>query len=146
MSPNTGREWRDEFGLPESGAQTFFSSKADLKSAHPESSQAHVVRRAFDLLKLDGVLCRDRAPLIYFKSVQRIDSSEVVRLHRTFWNHGGAPIMVLVAPDEVHVYSGLVRPEPQTDASRQIRGLVERLDRASAALREFLPSVESGEF
>ena len=146
MSSITGREWRDEFGLPEPGAETFFSSKADLKTARLESSQAHVVRRAFDLLKLDGVLCRDRAPLIYFKRLQRIDSSEIVRLHRTFWNHGGAPILVLVAPNEVHVYSGLIRPEPQTDSSSQIRSLVARLDRASAALREFLPSVESGEF
>lgn len=146
MSSNTGREWRDEFGLPEPGAETFFSSKADLKTAHPESSQAHVVRRAFDLLKLDGVLCSDRAPLIYFKKVQRIDNREIVRLHRTFWNHGGAPILVLVAPDDVHFYSGLVRPEPQTRAAGPIPSLVERLDRASVALREFLPSVESGEF
>src|SRR4051812_44624235 len=127
MSPNTRREWRDEFGLPEPGTETFFSSKADLNTARPESSQAHVVRRAFDLLKLDGVLCRDRAPLIYFKRVQRIDSREIAPLHRTFWNHGGAPILVLVAPDEVHVYSGLIRPEPQTDSSNQIPSLVERL-------------------
>ena len=116
MSPITGREWRDEFGLPEPGGETFFSSKADLKAAPPESSQAHVVRRAFDLLKLDGVFCSDRAPLIYFKKVQRIDNSEIVQLHRTFWNHGGAPVLVLVAPDDVHVYSGLIRPELQTDA------------------------------
>lgn len=146
MSPITGREWRDEFGLPEPGGETFFSSKADLKTASPESSQAHVVRRAFDLLKLDGVLCSDRAPLIYFKKVQRIDNSEVVQLHRTFWNHGGAPVLVLIAPNDVHVYSGLIRPEPQTHPPHQIPSLVERLDRASVALREFLPSVESGEF
>src|SRR3989304_2617237 len=130
MNPTTGREWREEFGLPEPGGETFFSSKADLKTAPPESSQAHVVRRAFDLLKLDGVLCSDRAPLIYFKKVQRIDNSEIVRLHRTFWNHGGAPVLVLIAPDDVHVYSGLIRPEPQTDASGRIPRPVEHPGRA----------------
>jgi hypothetical protein len=140
------KQWRREFGLPEPGGNVFFASKADLKTAGPESSQAHVVRRAFDLLKLDGVLCTDKTPLVYFKQVRRIDKAEILLLHRTFWNHGGAPILVLIAPQDVHVYSGLVRPVSETDTQGRISGLVERLDRASSALTEFLPAVESGEF
>ena len=111
-----------------------------------DASQSHVLRRAFDLLKLDGVLCAENIPLVYFKEVKRIETGEVARLHRKFWNHGGAPILVLIAPDEVHIYSGLVRPLPQADTIGNIPALVLTLDRASSVIQEFLPTVESGEF
>jgi len=110
------------------------------------ASQGHVVRRAFDLLKLDGVLCTENTPLVYFKQVKRVETAEVAALHRKFWNHGGAPVLLLVTPDEVHVYSGLIRPIPQADPSGAVHGLVETLDRTSTAIGEFLPAVESGEF
>ena len=88
--------------------QAGYTTAADAMSSFPQrpfpgqldpgahdASQAHVARRAFDLLHLDGVLCADRAPLVYFKWVSRIDNLEIAALHRTFWNHGGAPILVV---------------------------------------------------
>jgi N-6 DNA Methylase len=146
MSIATEKDWQKEFGIEDAAPKTFFASKADLNAPGADASQAHVVRRAFDLLELDGVLCTENTPLVYFKQVKRIKTAEVAGLHRKFWNHGGAPVLVLVAPDQVHVYSGLVRPIPEADSGRAIRGLVETLDRASAAIGEFLPAVESGEF
>lgn len=130
----------------QAGGATFFASKEDLRNAPTEFSQAHVAGRAFDLLELDGVLCADGAPLVYFKQIARVDNSEVVRLHRTFWNHGGAPILVLIAPNDVHVYSGLIRPVPEAKTPTPIPSLIQRLERASDALKEFLHAVESGEF
>ena len=144
MNATTGRQWQEEFGLAEHGG-LFLATKADLKSAAPKASQAHVARRAFDLLKLDGVLCTDSAPLVYFKLVKRIDNAKIVTLHRTFWNHGGAPILALIAPNEVHIYSGFVRPAPGTESAQRIPAFVETLERASSGLKEFLPAVESGE-
>jgi N-6 DNA Methylase len=141
----TDKDWPEEFGIGHGGAKVFFTSKAELNAPGTEASHGHVLRRAFDLLKLDGILCTENIPLIYFKQMKRIETAEVARLHRKFWNHGGAPILVLVASNEVHVYSGLVRPVAETDRGR-IPGLVESLNRASSALREFLPAVESGEF
>lgn len=146
MSVSANKGWRNEFGIASDGPKVFFGSKAELDAPGVDASQGHVVRRAFDLLKLDGVLCTENTPLVYFKEVKRIETEEVSRLHRKFWNHGGAPILVLVAPDQVHVYSGLIRPLRQADPSGTVRGLVETLDRASAAIGEFLPAVESGEF
>ena len=146
MSVTSKKDWRSEFGIDSRGPTVFFASKAELNAPGVGASQGHVVRRAFDLLKLDGILCAENTPLVYFKQVTQIDPAEVMRLHRTFWNHGGAPILVLVAPAQVHIYSGLIRPLPQTDRDGNIHGFVETLDRASSALREFLPAVESGEF
>ncbi len=138
--------WRIEFGIGESEPKSFFANKAELHASGVDASQSHVLRRAFDLLKLDGVLCTENIPLVYFKYVKRIDPKEIASLHRKFWNHGGAPILVLVAQDQVHIYSGLVRPLPETGSFADIPALVETLDRASAAIREFLPTVETGEY
>src|ERR1039458_395716 len=143
MKANT---WRSEFGIKDGRPKAFFASKAELQAPDAAASQSHVLRRAFDLLKLDGILCAENIPLVYFKEVKRIEPEEVARLHKKFWNHGGAPILVLVAPDQVHIYSGLVPPSPQQDTISNIPAFVKRLDRASAAIKEFLPTVESGEF
>ena len=146
MSVSATNDWRSEFGIASAAPKDFFTSKAELSAPGMTASQAHVLRRAFDLLELDGVLCTENTPLVYFKQVKRIELEEVARLHRTFWNHGGAPILVLVATDQVQIYSGLVRPLPQSDPNGTIPALVQILERASVAIKEFLPTVESGEF
>lgn len=146
MTLGAEKDWREEFGLDQADAKLFFAGEEDVAQKGGPASQAHVLRHAFELLELDGVLCTEHAPLIYFKKVDRIDATDVADLHRTFWNHGGAPVLVIITRDEVHVYSGLVRPEPKSDQPRSIPALVETLRRASAELRELLPALESGEF
>jgi N-6 DNA Methylase len=146
MSVPANNAWRTEFGIASTGPKDFFASKAELNAPGMIASQGHVLRRAFDLLGLDGVLCTANTPLVYFKQVQRIDPAEVARLHKTFWNHGGAPILVIMAPDQIQIYSGLVRPLPHTDPAGSIPSLVDTMDWSSAALRQFLPTVESGQF
>jgi hypothetical protein len=138
--------WRSDLGLGAGRADGFFASKADLDSVDGVIPHAHVIRRAFDLLDLNGVLCDQAAPLVYFKVVDRIRDAKALELHRRFWNHGGAPILALIAPSEVHIYSALARPSDRSDAEGRSAGLVTTIDRASVALREFLPAVESGEF
>jgi hypothetical protein len=146
MTLGAEKDWREEFGLDLADASLFFADKTDVARRGGPASQAHVIRHAFDLLGLDGALCTEHAPLIYFKKVNRIDATTVLELHRKFWNHGGAPVLVLITRDDVHVYSGLVRPELQTAHSGSIPALVETLRRASVELRELLPALESGEF
>src|SRR5438105_12858875 len=106
MSATAGTAWREDFGIKQKRSAHFFGGNDDLRTAGVRVPQAHVIRRAFDLLKLDGVLCSENAPLVYFKQVERIEAQESVRLHRDFWNHGGAPLLVLIDPWNVHIYSG----------------------------------------
>src|SRR5260370_272375 len=115
MSVSANNGWRSEFGIASAGPKDFFASKEELNAPGMTASQGHVLRRAFDLLELDGVLCTENTPLVYFKQVNRVEPAEVARLHRTFWNHGGAPILVLIAPDQVQIYSGLVRPQADSN-------------------------------
>lgn len=147
MSTAVDDDWRSEFGIVADGAKRFFTSPSDLNTSGVATPQTYVVRRAFELLALDGVLCSETAPLVYFKRVDHIETAEVARLHRAFWNHGGAAVLVLVAPDQVHVYSSLSKPRlAGKGPDAPMLGLVETLKRASSALRKFLPAVQSGEY
>jgi hypothetical protein len=84
-----------------------------------------------------------KTPIIYFRQVERIEAAEVARLHRLFWNQGVAPLLVLIAQDQVHVYSGLTDVRGSGD---QDCGLVETLSRIGDRLQAFILSVESGQY
>lgn len=143
MSAEIAGNWREDFGIDSGRCSNFFSGKDDLTSSNP---QAHVLRHAFDLLELNGVLCSENTPLIYFKLVDAIRTKDMQKLHREFWNHGGAPILVVVSKDQVHVYSGMSRPVSHDWSKDELPSLVSKLNRVKEGLREFIVSVESGEF
>jgi hypothetical protein len=139
MSRAPSTTWQEQFGLDRRRPPEFFSRGEGLPADTP---QAHLVQRGFDDLSLDGVLCTTNTPLVYFRRVSHIDADSVAALYRSFWHHGGAPVLVIVSDDEVHVYSGLTLPQIDSSSS----GLVAKLNRVTDDLQEFLLSVESGEF
>lgn len=144
MTTATQKDWKEEFGLDGRKPPSLFTSKEELTPATP---QAHLLRRAFELLELDGVLCTDHSPLIYFKQVKRITAEAAYKLHKQFWNHGGAPVLVLISDTDVHVYSGMSRPGESAPAgSDELPSHIETLNRVADALRTFLTAVESGEY
>lgn len=145
MTARTAMAWRSEFGITDDRSDRFFASVEDLRKRATSAPHAHVLRRAFDLLGLDGVLCDQGAPVVYFKQLEALRRADVVDLHRRFWNHGGASILVLISPTEVQVHSGFSRPTRPVGLTG-LPSLVETIDRASSALRGFLPSVETGAF
>lgn len=140
------KDWRKEFGLDVRAAPNFFSGSGDVDAAGNAAPQPLLLRRAFEQLKLDGVLCQDRAPIIYFRVVAKIESSEVARIQRLFWNQGVAPILVLIDENEVHVYSSLAQPKRATTDQPQASGFVEKLNRVGDELQRFILSVESGDY
>jgi hypothetical protein len=150
MTAAPGTEWLQEFGLSDRTPPSFFARTEALDAAGAGTPQPHALRRAFQLLELDGILCQEAAPAIstptiYFRQVERIDPVEVAGLHRLFWNQGVAPLLVLIAPDQVHVYSGLTPPEAAVGEG-PAASFVERLNRVTTELRAFIVAVESGEY
>ena len=139
----TPTNWTEEFGLDARQPPNLFTSKSQIT---PSTPQAHLLRRAFDVLKVDGILCVDHTPLAYFKLLKRITPGIVFKLHKQFWNHSGASLLVLVTDDSVHVYSGMTRPEPESDTAADPSSLVVSLQRIADGLKEFIIAVESGEF
>jgi hypothetical protein len=143
MTSRTDNDWVEEFGIDRNSYPLFFRSDQDIDAASP---QAHTLRHAFSLLELDGVLCSESAPLIYFKRVEAFSADEIWRLNQKFWNHGGAPILVLIAGDAIQIHSGMSRPTAQDEPHVELPSFVAQIDRVARALREFLISVETGAF
>ena len=146
MAATIQKDWRKEFGLDERKPPQFFSGVDQLDEAAGKAPQPHALRRAFEQLDIDGVFCQEPSPVIYFRQVAKIDAAGIVELHRAFWNQGIAAILVVIAPDEVHIYSGLVPPADTAPEAGQTPGCVETLKRVQGQLRSFLLSVESGEY
>lgn len=146
MTSTSHRDWTSDFGIDRRKPPTYFAGTADLDAAGSTVPQVHVLRRAFEDLKINGVLCQNGNPVIYFRLVDRIEPKRVFDVHRSFWNQGVAPILVLVAPDEVHVYSGLSRPTLHPQPGKEPAGLVQKLRRVTSELQAFILTVETGEY
>ncbi len=146
MTNQPSTDWRNEFGLGGLHPPSFFANVAEIDQAGVSAPQAHTLRRAFEQLDIDGVLCQDKSPVIYFRHVDRIEADEVEALHRRFWNQGVAPVLVLIAPDQVHVYSGLAEPANGQPKSTKAGSLVETINRVTVDLQNFILAVESGEY
>ena len=127
-------DWRKEFGIEGREPPFFFSSSQEVDETGSAAPTPHALQRAFEELELDGVLCLEKTPTIYFREVEQIESVEVTKLHRLFWNQGVAPILVLIAPNQVHVYSGFTLPRNAESTASQDHQLVESLNRVSDQL------------
>jgi hypothetical protein len=147
MNDAATSDWRNEFGLTDWTPPRFFATAADLDTPDALVPQAHALRRAFERLGLNGVLCLDNSLVIYFKEIERLDPEEARTLHRQFWNQGLSPVLVLIEPTQVHVYSGLATPPGEDESLDEGDRLVIRLSRIAQAaeLHQFILAVESGE-
>jgi hypothetical protein len=132
--------WLSEFGLASRTPPSLFLNKNQVTAEIP---QGHLLRRAFETLGVDAILCTDDVPIVYFKLMTTMTAARVRSLHKQFWNHGGAAVLVVVGTDRVEIYSGLMRPS--VDAG-SIPALVTTLERVASGLTAFLTSVETGEF
>ncbi|MBX3473069.1 MAG: N-6 DNA methylase [Planctomycetes bacterium] len=144
MAQKGYNNWRKEFGLDGRAASDFVATKDGLDTASFAMPQAHVIRRAFEKLNIDGALCIDNAPVVYFRSTEKLDASGEAELLKLFWNQGVAPILVLIDSESVRIYSGLVAPHANTQANAPRP--IDTLARVDSELQRFLRSVESGDF
>lgn len=148
MSTRAAKDWRRAFGIQNWGPPSYFASKAEIDAAGSAAPQPHALRRAFDRLSVNGILCLHNNPVVYFKEVASIRPDQVDALHKQFWNQGLAPILVLIDERDIHVYSGLTCPIADASILGTDERLVHRLNRVAdaAAIRQFVLSIESGEF
>ncbi len=148
MSTEAAKHWRRAFGIHTWKPPAFFGSKSEINDGGSCVPQAHALRRAFDRLELDGVLCLHNDPVVYFKKVVTIVPDDVATIHKQFWNQGLAPILVLIDDNDVHIYSGLTLPASTTETLENDNRLVQRLNLVAdeAAIRQLVLSIESGDF
>lgn len=135
--------WLADAGIERSLYPNLYLSPADVTSQTP---QAHVIRNAFEVLGLDGVFCTDGAPIVFFKLIESFAPDTVFDTHKRFWNHGGAPVLVLISSGRAEIYSGMARPVRREEAGGTLPALVAKLEHLVTALPEFLFAIESGAF
>jgi type I restriction-modification system DNA methylase subunit len=147
MNATVSQSWIEQLKLADKQVPEFFRSFEELEAAQIGISQIHVMRRAWQDLELDGILYQDKSPYIYIKEVSSIDLQETRKLHRRLWNQGIAPFLLVVSPNEFHIYSSLVLPAKENEDINADHRLVEVLSRAADALelRQFARSLEFGE-
>lgn len=143
MSVQPIGEWHTEAGINRALYPSLFLSPGEVT---PSTPQAHVIRHAFELLNLDGVFCTEGAPIVFFKLIDSFDLDEVLATHRKFWNHGGAPVLVLISGGRAEIYSGMSRPVRREEVGATAPSLVTTLEQLVTAIPEFLLAVESGAF
>lgn len=114
----------------------FYHSIDALKHDMSLLGYMSVIERAWQELKLDGVLCLDGRPVLYLKECnEQFSSSERIGLHRRFWNQGVANILVLADATAVYIYSGLAKPQRDRSDEEEENSLVEILKQADYVQR-----------
>ena len=127
----------------------FYASKPELLGDSSTVQYQHALRRAWKVLKLDGVLSVEGRPTLYLTiRKKRISGEEAADLQRLFWNQGLATIFVVVDSTEVRIFSGLAKPSQSVDEASPPCSLVETLSRADYALqmRSFLLELGTGSY
>ena len=89
-----------------------------LEQDHPEQTVAPSRRQAWEeateRLGINAAFFQGGVPLVYFRGLRLPPSEDVetaiADLHRQAWNHGRAPFLVVVLPNEVRVLDSLSAP------------------------------------
>lgn len=148
MAITNNPNWVELLELSDRRPHEFFRSLEEINSADPIPLHAHTMRRAWVEMGLNGILCIDRVPVVYFKEISRPDQDQLRRLQRQLWNQSIAPILVVVTLNDILVYSGLALPAKDDEDVNKNNRLVETFNLLADALkiRQFVRSVELGEF
>ncbi len=132
-----------DFNLKGVSAPDFFRSAEDIEKYAGRHPYSHLMRRAWEVMHLNGILCVDGRPTVYFKEVKRIDSLRQRERYQKFWNQGLATLLVISSPDEVQVFSSLAEPAKEDSVIEDEHRLVEILDSTAKVL--FVRRVQSGQ-
>jgi len=111
----------------------------------------HPLRRAFAPEKENGlgissVLCIDKRPAAYFKTVADFDAKKERDWHRQVWNQGTAAMLIVEDRRAVRVYSAMVPPRADRITPPSDSRLIEQLERAEFLQHQaqFFRSIATG--
>lgn len=90
------------------------------------------------------------SPCIYFTQLNEPNPRELAKLHKLCWNHGLAPMLWVITPDEVLLYNSYSQPKEQDEIDPN-RNLIEKFKTTESDLERMNKyasrlQIESGEF
>ena len=149
MGPSLRKDLLSTFGSSGTSGSVFYHTVEQVTTDPQLDGQAHYMRRAFHTMKLDGILCIDGKPTVYFKDYQRpVARQQISELHQKFWNQGIGTLLVIRDPNQVRIFSGMSAPDRPQDSIDDHKAMVERFERVADVLetRQFVKSVASGHY
>jgi len=147
--PATDEKLAAEFGEYISHGSVFLSSVEQIDLHHVLLPYAHYLQQAWGKLNLAGVLCVDGHPMVYLCEAKRFTTEQKRERQRFVWNQGLVPLLVLLTPGQVEVYSGVRKPlKPDAPDDTPDGTLIPDLGNIAKALEcaKFVRSVETGQF
>lgn len=94
-----------------------YSSSSNLISREDSSrvisEEVEVIwNDAKEKLEIDAVYFIGNAPVIYFKRFEALDPEAIADFHRNVWNQSQVPLIIVILPADIRVYSGYEAPTP----------------------------------
>lgn len=128
----------ETFGIRQLSGSVFYSSVADVNRDPEVLSQAHYMRRAFEVLRLDGILCFEGRPTVFLKNyTSSLQREEANKMQQQCWNQGTATVLVLQDPAHVYLYSISVKPSNDKGENSSHAALVDVLEKSADALEAY---------
>jgi hypothetical protein len=114
----------------------FYTHLGEMRAECALRPYLHLIEKAWDSLDMKrggGVLCAEGLPTLYLITrKQRVTPKQAQDLHRKFWNQGLAKILVIADPINVRIFSGMKKPERESNSDTS--GLVEAIQLADYSL------------
>ena len=147
--PATDEKLTAKFGEHVSHGSLFLSSVEQVDEHQVLLPYAHYLQQAWAELNLTGVLCVDGRPAAYLCEGNRFTVAQKRERQRFVWNQGLVPLLVLLTPGHVQVYSGVRKPlKPDAPDDTPDNTLIPDLGNIAKTLEcaKFVRSVETGQF
>jgi len=83
-------------------------------------------------------------PQIYFKGLHQPTEEEFAHIHRFAWNRGDAPLLWVITPSEIRIFSSYSRPTSESETDQH---LIEALENINQQLETYhREAFDTGEF
>jgi hypothetical protein len=127
---------------------TFLRATDDWRNGPESRSHAHTLRRLFEDVKIDAVLCIEGRPTVCVKNAVSLDDRGVEAIRSQLWNLGATTLLIVERQTEVQVFSTFVRPAKQGENLNAVLDDETLTDLESAAialrLRKMIRRIETG--
>ena len=112
-------------------------------------SHGHALRRLFEDVEIDAVVCVEGRPTVCIKDGRHLDNVAVEKIRRKLWNLGATTLLIVERRSQVQVFSTFSKPTEQDNQGEEAQIKAETIERMEAVelalrLRQLIRRIETG--
>ena len=128
---------------------TFIRATDDWRNAPEFKSHGHTLRRLFDDLEIDAIVCTEGRPTVCLKDGRSQTSKDIAELRNKLWNLGATTLLLAEQSTQILAFSTIVQPssaDRSGDTAKLSDETIDQLEKTELALRlqQFVRRVETG--